>query len=119
MEEPAEISGITDLDSPQIVEEDETQANDEDAGEKSEKLSKLPLARIRTIIKADPDVAIASQESVFLISKATELFIDRLTKDIYRVTQANKRKTIQRKDFDIVTDTCEELAFLEGAIDLK
>lgn len=39
--------------------------------EKSERLCKLPISRVRTIIKADQDVSIASQESVFLISKAT------------------------------------------------
>lgn len=46
---------------------------DADTGEaeKSEKLTRLPIARIRTLIKADQDVTIASQESVFLIAKAT------------------------------------------------
>lgn len=39
--------------------------------EKSEKLVKLPLSRIKSIIKMDPDVNLASQEAVFLITKAT------------------------------------------------
>lgn len=39
--------------------------------EKSEKLVKLPLSRIKSIIKMDPDVNLASQEAVFLITKST------------------------------------------------
>ncbi|XP_039270293.1 DNA polymerase epsilon subunit 4-like [Styela clava] len=86
-------------------------------GEKSEKLCRLPIARIKTLIKADQDVNIASQESVFLIAKATELFIEQLSRDVYRVTQGNKRKTIQKKDLDMVLEINDELAFLEGTLD--
>ncbi|CAK8685532.1 unnamed protein product [Clavelina lepadiformis] len=39
--------------------------------EKCERLTRLPIARIRTLVKADDDVSIASQESIFLITKAT------------------------------------------------
>ena len=35
------------------------------------RVSKLPLARIKALMKADPDVSLASQESVFIIAKAT------------------------------------------------
>ncbi|XP_039666119.1 DNA polymerase epsilon subunit 4 [Perca fluviatilis] len=35
------------------------------------RLSKLPLARIKALMKTDPDVSLASQESVFIIAKAT------------------------------------------------
>lgn len=121
MEEPTSDITITEggeVDSPPSVDETET-GNDEELIEKTEKLNKLPLARIKTLIKADPDVTIASQESVFLISKATELFIEYLTKDVYRITQSTKRKTIQRKDLDMIIEANEELAFLEGTLDLK
>lgn len=47
------------------------EADGEQTGEKVERLSKLPLARIKYIMKTDPDVNLASQEAVFLISKAT------------------------------------------------
>ena len=40
----------------------------------------LPLARVRTIMKSSPDVENIGQESLFLITKATELFIMYLTK---------------------------------------
>ena len=40
----------------------------------------LPLARVKTIMKSSPDVENIGQESLFLITKATELFIMYLTK---------------------------------------
>jgi len=40
----------------------------------------LPLARVKTIMKSSPDVENIGQESLFMITKATELFIMYLTK---------------------------------------
>ena len=39
--------------------------------EKVERLLKLPLARIKSLIKLDPDVTLASIDAVVLIAKAT------------------------------------------------
>lgn len=39
--------------------------------EKTEKLTKLPLTRIKHLIKLDPDVSLASLDAVFVLSKAT------------------------------------------------
>lgn len=39
--------------------------------EQKEKLVKLPLGRIKTIIKMDPEVHMVNQEAVFLITKST------------------------------------------------
>lgn len=39
--------------------------------EQKEKLVKLPLGRIKTIIKMDPEVNMVNQEAVFLIAKST------------------------------------------------
>ncbi|KAM4738722.1 DNA polymerase epsilon subunit 4 isoform 2-T2 [Anableps anableps] len=62
------------------------------------RLSKLPLARIKALMKTDPDVSLASQESVFIIAKATELFVEMIAKDALVYAQQGKRKTLQRKD---------------------
>lgn len=65
------------------VAEDEPRGNEpeEDGGngqagpttgaQQQHRLAKLPLSRIKTLMKADPDVSLASQESVFIIAKAT------------------------------------------------
>ncbi|KAE8743231.1 hypothetical protein FOCC_FOCC011166 [Frankliniella occidentalis] len=86
--------------------------------EKAEKLVKLPLSRIKSIIKMDPDVNLASQEAVFLIAKATELFIESLARESYTHTAQSKKKTVQRKDIDAAISSSDSLLFLEGAIDV-
>ena len=64
----------------------------------------LPLARVKTIMKSSPDVENIGQESLFLITKATELFIMYLTKLSQRngndeeVTYADLATIVQKKD---------------------
>ena len=50
------------------------------AEEKTEKLTKFPLGRIKHIMKMDPDLTMASQESVFLVTKALEMFVESLAR---------------------------------------
>ena len=67
--------------------------------------SSLPLARVKTIMKSSPEVESVSQESLFLVTKATELSIMYLTKlaqrtgdDSNAVTYADLASVVQRKD---------------------
>ncbi|XP_014281795.1 DNA polymerase epsilon subunit 4 [Halyomorpha halys] len=77
----------------------------------------LPLARVKQIIKMDPDVHMAGSDAVFLIAKATELFIELLSKDAYAFTSSAKKKTIQKKDVDSAITNADALVFLDGALD--
>lgn len=45
--------------------------------EQREKLLRLPLGRIKTIIKMDPEVALVNQEAVFLTAKSVVIKIIR------------------------------------------
>ncbi|CAI9577733.1 unnamed protein product, partial [Staurois parvus] len=99
----------------------EADLSDKHAGEKSDcaavpvpKLVKLPLSRVKALMKSDPELSLASQESVFLISKATEFLIETIAKDAYVYAQRSKRKTLQRRDIDNAVDAFDEFAFLEG-----
>ena len=47
------------------------QDESEQEEEKSEKILRLPFSRVKHIMKIDPDVHLASQEAVFLITKST------------------------------------------------
>ncbi|PNF40410.1 DNA polymerase epsilon subunit 4 [Cryptotermes secundus] len=85
--------------------------------EKSERILRLPLARVKHIMKIDPDVHFASQEAVFLITKSTELFIESLAKEAYTYTTQGKRRTLQKKDVDNAIESADCLAFLEGVLD--
>ncbi|XP_020619391.1 chromatin accessibility complex protein 1-like isoform X2 [Orbicella faveolata] len=55
------------------------------------KLTQLPVARIKTIMKSSPDLPSFSQDSVFLITKATELFVD------YLAVTAHKQESDSRQ----------------------
>ena len=35
----------------------------------------LPLARVRSIMKSDPDITLASQDAVFVIAKVTYMYM--------------------------------------------
>ncbi|XP_063057243.1 DNA polymerase epsilon subunit 4 [Engraulis encrasicolus] len=114
----------SDLD-PNIVEEetrgtDGEEENSQQTGAVTapqSRLAKLPLSRIKALMKADPDVTLASQESVFIIAKATELFVEMIAKDALVYAQQGKRKTLQRKDLDNAIEAIDEFAFLEGTLD--
>ena len=57
------------------------------------------------------------QDAVFLISKATELFVEALATESFSFTSRNKKKTIQKNDVDTAIETSEALAFLDGAME--
>jgi len=89
----------------------------QDKTEKVEKLTKFPLARIKHLMKMDPDLNMASQESVYLVSKALEMFVESLAREAYGYTERAKKKTVAKSDVDKAIDTADCLAFLEGAMD--
>lgn len=82
-----------------------------------DRLIKLPLSRVKHIMKCDPDVTLASQEAVVALAKATELFVHMLSKDASGNTMQGKRKTLQRKDLDHVMERRDCYLFLDGALD--
>lgn len=104
------------------TEKEEKTKNSQSTGPPSEnpacdRLIKLPISRVKHIMKCDPDVSLASQEAVITLAKATELFIGMIAKDSVDSTFQGKRKTLQRKDLDVILDTKDCYAFLDGAID--
>lgn len=66
--------------------------------------SALPISRVHRIIKADIDVRLCSKESIFLIGKATEYMIGKLTAQAHEKAMINKRpKMIKYSDLAAVT----------------
>lgn len=80
------------------------------------RLLRLPLARVKHIMKLDPDVSIISQECAVLVTKATELFIESLARESFVHTAQAKKKTVQKKDVDAAIGSVDALMFLEGAL---
>lgn len=106
---------MNDSGEKELEKEENEQA--EQNGSTTDKLVKLPISRIRRIIKTDPDVSLASQEAMVVLTKATELFVQHLSREAVVYTFQGKRKTIQRKDLDCAVDRTDSLAFLDGALE--
>ena len=48
------------------------------------RLLQLPVARVRTIMKSSPDLGNVSQEAYFLITKATECFVQYMAQEAHK-----------------------------------
>jgi nuclear transcription factor Y gamma len=62
------------------------------------KLHQLPLARIKKVMKADPEVKMISAEAPILFAKGCDIFITELTMRAWIHAEENKRRTLQRSD---------------------
>lgn len=62
------------------------------------KLHQLPLARIKKVMKADPEVKMISAEAPILFAKGCDVFITELTMRAWIHAEENKRRTLQRSD---------------------
>merc|ERR1712166_149742 len=76
----------------------------------------FPLARIKKIIKADPEVKTVNKEALQLIGKATELLLSELARAALNVAEKNKRKTVNYNDVATVVRTHEVFCFLEDTV---
>jgi len=84
-----------------------------------EKLLVLPLARVKRIVKTDPDIKLISGDAAFLITRATELFIQLLAKEAHNETVKNKRKILQYNDLSHIVNNRDEMEFLRDIIPEK
>ncbi|KAJ2858867.1 hypothetical protein GGI22_003180 [Coemansia erecta] len=78
--------------------------------------SMLPAARVRRIVKEDKDIFACGSESLFLISKATEYFVESLVREAYEFSRLDKRKTVQYKDTAKAVQSIEQYDFLGDII---
>ncbi|KAI9489634.1 histone-fold-containing protein [Zychaea mexicana] len=72
----------------------------------------LPLARIKKVMKTDPEVKMISAEAPILFAKACETFIAELTKRAWVHAEESKRRTLLRSDIAMgisKTDMCDFL----------
>uniref|UniRef100_A0AC35TTI3 CBFD_NFYB_HMF domain-containing protein n=1 Tax=Rhabditophanes sp. KR3021 TaxID=114890 RepID=A0AC35TTI3_9BILA len=78
----------------------------------------FPLARVKKIMKHNPDVALITPEAAVGVSSFTEKFIEILTEECFKAAEIAKRKTVQRKDLDSVISRSYAFQILEGLDDL-
>uniref|UniRef100_A0A182YQD2 Transcription factor CBF/NF-Y/archaeal histone domain-containing protein n=1 Tax=Anopheles stephensi TaxID=30069 RepID=A0A182YQD2_ANOST len=83
-----------------------------------ERLATFPFARIKQIMKLDPDVGIVTAEAIFVVTKAAELFLQTLVKDASSHTLTSKKKTMSKRDVEVAIDNVDALMFLEGMMNV-
>ena len=62
------------------------------------KQNKLPLARIKKLMKFDNELKMISSETPILFSKVCEVFIQELTLRAWSIVDSDKRRTVQKQD---------------------
>lgn len=65
-------------------------------------LIRLPLAKIKNIMKIDEDIKLCQKNAYYVIGRMTELFIQELSKNAQLAAKSKKRKTINLEDICII-----------------
>ncbi|KAL1763041.1 DNA polymerase epsilon subunit 4 [Sigmodon hispidus] len=61
------------------------------------RLWRLPLGRVKALVKADPDLTLPGQEAIFILVRAAELFVETIAKDAYFVLNKERGKPSRRE----------------------
>merc|ERR1711973_508416 len=80
-------------------------------------LNLLPQTRVKTIMKSSPDVDTVSQESLFLVTRATELFIMYLAKLASR--NGREDQSVNYSDLAAVVQRKDSMEFLHDIVPKK
>ncbi|KAL6255041.1 chromatin accessibility complex protein 1-like [Pogonomyrmex barbatus] len=78
---------------------------------------RLPISRVKTIMKSSPSVDTVGQDGLYLVTKATELFIHYLTEEAHM--QSNKGSSLDYKHLAEVVQTNDTLEFLREIMPRK
>ncbi|KAF3061374.1 putative transcription factor C16C4.22 [Daldinia childiae] len=79
--------------------------------------TQLPLSRVKKIVAQDQDIGICSNNAAFVITLATEMFIQYLAGESFTMAKLGKpRRNIQYKDLAAAVSHQDNLEFLEDVI---
>lgn len=80
--------------------------------------TQLPLTRVKKIIAVDPDVTVCSNNAAFVITLATEMFIQYLAQEAQNMAKLERkpRRNIQYKDLANGVLHQDKLEFLEDVV---
>ncbi|TVY25479.1 DNA polymerase epsilon subunit C [Lachnellula hyalina] len=80
--------------------------------------TQLPLSRVRKMIMQDQDIAVCANSAAFVLTLATELFIQYLAEQGHNVVKSEKkpRRNIQYRDLSKAVAQLDNLQFLEDIV---
>ncbi|OQV18380.1 hypothetical protein BV898_07584 [Hypsibius exemplaris] len=77
---------------------------------------RLPIGRVKNFMKMCPDGKNMAVDAVYLMTKATEMFIQDLGRKSWAITEHAHRKAMALQDMRLVIDTEDNLRFLEDML---
>ncbi|XP_058067131.1 chromatin accessibility complex protein 1 [Anopheles bellator] len=80
-----------------------------------ERLTQLPMSRIKTVMKTSPDMGNINQEALFLMCRAAEMFIEHLAHRAHN----SERKTLDYSDLAKYVEKEDALEFLQIVLPQK
>ncbi|CAH8386646.1 unnamed protein product [Eruca vesicaria subsp. sativa] len=83
------------------------------------KMIRFPMNRIRRIMRSDNSAPQIMQDAVFLVNKATELFIEKFSEEAYGSSVKDKKKFIHYKHLSSVVSNEERYEFLADCVPEK
>lgn len=88
--------------------------NQEENENKKERSSliRLPLAKIKNIMKLDTDIKLCQKDAYTVIGKLTEIFLQELARESYAVCKSCKRKTINLEDINSAIKMDPKMGFI-------
>ncbi|KAL1877840.1 hypothetical protein VTK73DRAFT_8367 [Phialemonium thermophilum] len=80
--------------------------------------TQLPLTRVKKIVAVDPDITVCSNNAAFVITLATEMFIQYLAAEAHQCAKLERkpRRNIQYKDLANAVVHHDNLEFLEDVV---
>lgn len=76
----------------------------------------IPKGSVKRVIKIDKDVRLVAADAVLVITKATELFLEKLGMSAFERAQKDNRKMVKYEDVAAARAADENLEFLDGII---
>lgn len=76
----------------------------------------IPKAAVKRIMKLDGDVNQVANDAVILVAKATELFMDKFTREAYAQSVRKNRRTLKYEDVADARVNDPSLEFMKGVI---
>ncbi|KAH0876874.1 hypothetical protein HID58_064268 [Brassica napus] len=116
----AEVHEISESSSSEGRRDEPKESNGGVVVSEDAKMIRFPMNRIRRIMRSDNSAPqIIMQDAVFLVNKATELFIERFSEEAYGSSVKDKKKFIHYKHLSSVVSNEERYEFLADCVPEK
>ncbi|CAH7681432.1 histone-fold-containing protein, partial [Phakopsora pachyrhizi] len=74
--------------------------------------SQIPLARIKKLLKTDPEIRMIANEVIVLLDKACQIFVNEITVRAFLVATSSNRRTINTSDIASAVSQSDMFDFL-------